>query len=139
MLGNMFNINGPTLWTLSLFHDADTSAEDILKAFDAEIERLRSAPVETATLELAKVKMRSSLYDSIESSFGFGRADLLASFALFDDDPGRINQLEKKFDEVTPEQMLATAKEYLRPTNRTILSVEPSPKQEAPAGGSAQS
>ena len=28
--------------------------------------------------------------------------DLLASFALFDDDPGRINRLEQEFDAVTP-------------------------------------
>jgi predicted Zn-dependent peptidase len=26
---------------------------------------------------------------------------------------------------VTPELLLATAKEYLRPTNRTILTIEP--------------
>jgi predicted Zn-dependent peptidase len=124
------------LWTLSLYHDAENPTDDILKALDTEIEKLRSAPVDDATLALAKVKMRSSLYDSIEDYFGFGRADLLASFALFDDDPARINRLEEEFAEVTPELLQATAKEYLRPTNRTILTIEPKADQESPAGAS---
>ena len=134
LLGNMFNVDGPVLWTTSLMHDAENSADEILEAFDVEIERLRSEPVDEATLELARIKARSRLYDDIEDTFGFGRADLLACFALFDDDPGRINGLEAEFAKVTPELLLATAREYLRPTNRTILTIVPQP-DEAPAGG----
>jgi predicted Zn-dependent peptidase len=61
--------------------------------------------------------------------------DLLASFALFDDDPARVNTLVTQFEKVTPEQVQKTAQEYLRPTNRTIVVVEPAPKAaaEAPA------
>ncbi len=47
--------------------------------------------------------MRSSLYANLEQFAGFGRANLLASFALFDDDPSRINRLEEEFAKVTPE------------------------------------
>jgi predicted Zn-dependent peptidase len=66
---------------------------------------------------------------------GFGLMDLLASFALFDDDPARVNTLVTQFEKVTPEQVQKTAQEYLRPTNRTIVTVEPAPKaaSEAPA------
>ena len=124
-LGNMFDIDGPTLWIASLFHDPDKSPDTILKVFDAEIERVVSAPVDRATLDLAIVKMRSRLYDNIEGFFGFGRADLLASFALFGDDPDRINRLEDEFRRVTPDLLWKTAQEYLRPTNRTVLLVEP--------------
>jgi zinc protease len=135
LLGNMFDVNGPTLWTVSLFHDADKPSDAILKIFGAEIEKLRSAPVDAATLELAKVKMRSALYDDIEDTFGFGRADLLASFALFDDDPGKINSLEGSFASVTPDLLLETAKEYLRPGNRTILTIEPKVEAKPSAPG----
>jgi zinc protease len=127
LLGNLFNISGPALWTVALFHDPGTSEKDILEALDGEIEALREAPPDPAVLDRARVKMRSALYDSIESTFGFGRADLLASFALFDGDPSRINALEGEFARVTPELLLATAKEYLRPGNRTILTIEPAP------------
>ncbi|MGH9317157.1 MAG: M16 family metallopeptidase [Thermoanaerobaculia bacterium] len=124
-LGHMFNINGPVLWTASLYHDADKTTEQILKVLDEEVERVRDAPVDQETLDRALVKMRSSLYDGIEGFFGFGRADLLASFALFDDDPGKINHIEEEFRKVTPALLQKTAQEYLRPSNRTVLVIEP--------------
>jgi zinc protease len=125
LLGNQFNINGPTLWTAYLFHDSEVSADSILAVMDEEIERLRTAPVDRATLDLAMVKMRSRLYTELESFFGFGRADLLASYALFDDDPRGIERLEAEFSRVTPDLILRTAQEYLRPTNRTVLTIVP--------------
>jgi zinc protease len=124
-LGNMFNIKGPTLWTVSLFHDKDKSADDIVKAVDEQIVRLQSQPVDAATLERAKVKLRSTMIDELESVFGFGRADMLAAFALFDDDPSKINHIEGEFAKVTPELIQKTAQEYLRPTNRTVLTIVP--------------
>jgi zinc protease len=138
LLGNMHNINGPTLWMASLFHDSDKTPEAILKVFDAEVEKVRTTPVDQATLDRALVKMRSQLYDDIEGFFGFGRADLLASFALFDDDPDRINRLEDEFRKVTPQLLLTTAKEYLRPTNRTILTIVPKPEVKPAAAASPE-
>ena len=61
---------------------------------------------------------------ALEEFAGFGRADLLASFALFDDDPGLINQLEDEFAKVTPAVVQKTAEEYLCPGNRTIYTIE---------------
>ena len=127
-LGNLFDINGPTLFQAYLFHDKSTPAAAILDTFDAEVEKLRNAPVDKATLDLAKVKARSWLYGEMEGFFGFGKANLLASFALFDDDPGKINTLEAEFDKVTPELIQKTAQEYLRKTNRTILTVPGKPE-----------
>jgi zinc protease len=133
-LGNMFDIKGPALWTLSLIHDADKPPDEIIKAIDEEIARLQSTPVTKDDLDLALVKQRSRLYAEYESTVGFGRANLLASFALFDDDPAKINRLEDEFRKVTPELILKTAKEFLRPTNRTILTITPKPG--APGGQS---
>jgi predicted Zn-dependent peptidase len=67
----------------------------------------------------------------MEEFSGFGRADLLASFALFDDDPGRINDIENQLRRVTPELIQKTAAEYLRPTNRTVLIVAPKAAESA--------
>ncbi len=132
-LGNMFNIQGPALLVGSLFYDRDKSADQILKVVDEEVEKLRNAPLERATLDRAIVKIRSDLYDAIESTFGFGRADLLGSFALFYDDPNLINGLEDRFRQITPELVQKTAREYLAPTNRTVLVIEP--KAEATPDG----
>ena len=59
------------------------------------------------------------------SNFGVGKLNMLASFALFDDSPSKINDIEKEFGKVTPELIKKTALEYLRPGNRTILIVDP--------------
>ena len=131
-LGNMFDIKGPALWTLSLIHDANKSPDEIVKAIDEEVDRLQTTPVSKAELDLALVKQRSQLYAEYESQVGFGRANLLAAFALFDADPGRINRLEDEFRKVTPELIQKTAREFLRPTNRTILTIIP---KAARAGG----
>jgi predicted Zn-dependent peptidase len=125
LLGNMFNYNGPMLWMAYLFHDESTSADTIKDSIEEVVERLRNEPPDNATLERARVKFRSSFYDQISSFFGFGRADLLASFALFDDNPSKINEIDEMIDKVTPELIRETAKEYLRPTNQTVLTLNP--------------
>ena len=76
-------------------------------------------------LNLASVKMRSSLYDQMGSFYGIGKLNLLASFALFDDNPAKINTLDAEFKKVTPALIRKTVTDYMRPTNRTILFVEP--------------
>jgi len=132
LLGNMFNYAGPMLWIGSLIHEPTSSADEILATMDAAIKTLQDAPPDQATIDRALVKLRSSLYDSLTQINGFGAADLLASFALFDNDPSRINTLEAEFRKVTPALLQKTAQEYLRATNRTVLIVEPG--QAAPAG-----
>lgn len=125
LLGNMYNYNGPMLWMASLFHDNTVKPDEIMAAVDEAIEEVRTKPVDRATLDRTMVKLRSSFYNNLGGIFGFGRADLLACFALFDDNPGRINTIEDGFRKVTPELILKTAQEYLRPTNRTVLMIEP--------------
>lgn len=123
-LGNMFNYNGPMMWMANLIYDSTVSADSIIKQFDIAVTGLQNG-VTQKQLQVARTKMRSSLYDMIGGMFGIGKVDLLASFALFDDKPEKINNLESEFQKVTPELIKKTAREYLRPTNRTILIVEP--------------
>ncbi|MEE2773237.1 MAG: pitrilysin family protein [Bacteroidota bacterium] len=123
-LGNMFNYNGPMQMMFNFTYDTDTSQEDILTAVDEVVASL-SDGVTQEMLDNAMVKMRSQLYDNLGSTFGLGRADLLCSFALFDDDPSRINHLEEEFRKITPETVNKTVSEYLRKSNRTVLRVNP--------------
>lgn len=131
-LGNMFNYNGPMLFDVNLVHDDKFTPQEILATTDAVIAGIQNKPVEQALIDRAIVKLRSGLYDTMTQFGGFGRADLLASFALFDDKPDNINQIEANFRKVTPALIQKTAKEYLRKTNRTvvILNIE-----KAAAGG----
>ncbi|SFQ32297.1 M16 family metallopeptidase [Hymenobacter arizonensis] len=124
-LGNQFNYNGPMLWMGSLVYDPSVQSDSVTQVLDQEINRLAKNGIDQATMDLAMVKIRSAFYDQVSGSDNFGRADLLASFALFDKDPSRINRLESEFRQVTPALMQATIREYLRPTNRTIITVNP--------------
>jgi predicted Zn-dependent peptidase len=128
MLGNMFNYQGPMLLAAEVRYDPTTKPETILEAMDASIAPLQNKPVDPPTLDRARVKLRSSLYDTMGEFGGFGLMDLLASFALFDDDPARVNSLVEQFDKVTPELIRKTAQAYLRPENRTVIELQPAPK-----------
>jgi zinc protease len=120
LLGNQFDYQGPMLWMGYLFHDAAHSPKEIVSAIDAAIEPLRQTPVDNATLDRARVKARSAYYSDLERTYGFGRADLLASYALFDGDPAAVNRIA-----VTPELIQRTAQEWLRSTNRTVVALQP--------------
>jgi zinc protease len=133
-LGGMFDYFGPMLWSASLIYDPNVKSDQILSAADGVIEGLRTQPVERALLDRSVTKLRSSLFDSMTQFGGFGRANLLACFALFDDNPARINTLESEFRNVTPELIQKTAREYLRKTNRTVLEIEPGVKAASAAG-----
>lgn len=122
-LGNMFNYNGPMVWMVDLIHDKTVASDSIINQVDLAVDELKN--LTQADLDRAVVKIRSNLYDNLGQFFGFGRADLLASFALFDDDPSRINLLEDEFKKVTPEIIKKTLNEYMTPANRTILIIDP--------------
>ncbi|MCA1631690.1 MAG: insulinase family protein [Acidobacteria bacterium] len=125
LLGNPFNYQGPMEWMVYLFHDQKTSPDQIMEAVDAVMAQVREKPLEQKVIDRAIVKGRSAFYDILGQLNGFGRADLLASFALFDDDPSRINRLESEFRKVTPQIVMGAAQKYLRTTNRSVLIIEP--------------
>ena len=135
-LGNMYDYSGPMLWIAQFFHDTGVPSDSLLSAIDRVVDRLQKAPVDQATLDRARVKIRSDLYANLEQFSGFGKANLLASFALFDDEPGRINRLEAGFAAVTPALIQQTAREYLRKGNRTVYTIIPGAKDKASTGGS---
>jgi predicted Zn-dependent peptidase len=131
LLGNMYDYNGPMLWTAYLFYDNNVKPETIVSAFDAVMQKLQEKPIDQQTLNRSLVKLRSDLYDNEGGFFGVGLADLLCSFSLFDDNPARVNSIEAQFRKVTPALIQKTAREYLRSGNRTILEVEPKNAQAA--------
>lgn len=130
-LGNMFNYQGPMLWSFNFTHDANRSRDEIKAAVDSVIEDLRTKKVSADELARARTKMRSSLYSTIDGTGRIGLIDLLAVYALFDNDPNKVNALEDGFAKVTPELIQKTAQEYLRPTNRSIYVIDPGAAQPA--------
>jgi predicted Zn-dependent peptidase len=138
LLGNEFTYDGPMLWMFSLVHDAGVTPEAIIADVDAEIARLQAEPPTKEELERALTKLRASLYDLAGSSTRFGLVDLLACFALFDDDPERINRIEADFRAVPPALIRDVARRYLTPGRRTVQIVEPGEAPPAPAAGGSR-
>ncbi len=125
------------LFITNLLHDPSATPETIVQVIDTSLEPLRTKPVDQKMLDRALVKLRSDLYDTIGSQGGFGLVDLLASFALFDDNPARVNSLVAEYEKVTPALIQKTAQEYLRPENRTVLLIEPQQPAAAPKAPAA--
>jgi zinc protease len=123
-LGDMFDYNGPMVWMANLIYDNKVKPDSIVAEFDKAINFLEKN-ITQKNVDLAIIKMRSSIYDAIGGNFGIGKINMLASFALFDDNPSKINELENEFKKVTPELIRKTIGEFLRSSNRTILIIDP--------------
>lgn len=131
LLGSQYTYNGPMEMVVDLTHDADKTEAQITAAVDAVVGDLQNNLVSDQELQRAKTKIRSSLYGTIDSASRFGLAEILSAYALFDDNPAKFNDVEAGFAAVTPELIRATAREYLRDGNRTIVILQPGAAQAA--------
>ena len=127
-LGNAMNYNGPMLWSAFMIHGAEFGSDDVIAEIDSVMTDLQTNPVSQAELDRAMTKLKSGLYDRLGDGNRIGLIDTLATLALFENDPTRINTLMDGFDMVTPELIQATANQYLVPTNRSIVTLIPGEK-----------
>lgn len=99
-------------------------------AIDAEIARVQTEPIAAWELEKARNSARSNFIGGLQSALN--RAIQLSENALAFDDPGRINTRAAEIARVTAEDVQRVAKQYLVPTNRTVVVTMP--KASAPKG-----
>ena len=127
LLGNNFDFNGPMLYTIRVDYNNDRKGDDVLSAVDEVIREVQQKGIGADELKRARVAFMSTFFDEMEGGIipGFGRANLLAAFALFDDDPDKINTILQELDKVTPGEVQAAAVKYLVPANRTSIDRRP--------------
>ncbi len=95
------------------------------KLIAEEIERVKREPV--ADWELEKVRMQVR-HDRAQQLTGtLFRSIGLAQFAVAYGDPGLINTVEAKYNAVTKEDLQRVAQNYLKDTNRTVITTVPKP------------
>ncbi len=126
-LGTEFDYDGPMLLVSRTTYKPGHSGAEILKEVDAVMRDIQENGVTAKELNAAKVRFRSNFYDQLESTFG--KANLLASFALFRDDPSRVNKVLPLYDAVTAAQIRDAARQYLIPENRTAIDRVPEKKE----------
>jgi predicted Zn-dependent peptidase len=126
-LGNNFDYNGPMLYTFRVDYRPDRKGSDVLQVVDKVINAVQEHGVTEEELRQAKVNFRSSFLENVEGGTipGFGRADLLAALALYDDNPDRINTILSDLEKVTAAEVQAAARKYLVPSNRTWIDRVP--------------
>jgi zinc protease len=136
-LGNNWDVRGPMLFTLRVDYLNDKNAGQVLDAIDGVLGEVREKGITEAELKQAKTALRSAFLEDMEGGFmpRFGRANLLAAFALFDDEPGRINSILVELEKVTVEDVKSAADRWLVKTNQTSIDSRPATKPTAQGGG----
>ena len=137
LLGTNWDMKGPMLYTVRVDYRPDTTADKVIAAVDDVLADVRTNGITAAELASAKRALRSAFFEDLEGGGlpRFGRANLLAAFALFDDDPGRINTILASLDAVTLDDVKAAAGRWFVATNRTALDSRPAAAPSAPGGG----
>jgi zinc protease len=132
-LGPNWDMKGPMLYTMRVDYFNDKTVDQVVAAIESVLDDVRKNGITAQELAQAKTTIRSSFLDDMEGGGMplFGRANLLGVFALFDDDPGRINTILGELDKVTLEEVKAAANKWLVPSNRTSIDSRPAAKPSA--------
>ncbi len=125
---------GPGLFRISGTVMPGKSVADLEQAIYAEIERVKSVPIEEWELQKARNTLRRSLVNNLGNTLN--RATLLSAFAVYYDDPNLINTLLDRVNRVTAADVQRVAKQYLTQQNRTVVITNP--KQPADASAEPQ-
>jgi zinc protease len=108
--------------------------ERILAEIDEEIARLQAAPPRDVEVQRAKNKIESGAIFSLEPVGGFGgRAATLADYYLRAGDPGYLPKDLARYRAVTPADVSAAARTWLRKDARVVLTIVPGAGEAAPA------
>jgi len=139
-LGDNWDVKGPMLYTMRVDYLNDKNADQVLNAIESVLGEIREKGITEAELTQAKTALRSSFLENVEGGGlpRFGRANLMAAFALFDNDPSRINTILDELDKVTVADVKAAAARWFVTTNRTSIDSRPAPKPTADPNGGAR-
>jgi zinc protease len=136
-LGNNWDVRGPMLFTVRVDYLNDKTADQVLAAVESVLAEVRDKGITEAELTQAKTALRSAFLEEMEGGFmpRFGRANLLAAIALFDNDPARINSILQELDKVTVNDVKEAAGRWFVRSNQTSIDSRPAAKPTAPGGG----
>ncbi|HEX8986196.1 MAG TPA: pitrilysin family protein [Bryobacteraceae bacterium] len=113
----------PGLFLFFAFAAPGHNNEEIEKALDAEIEKLRNEPVTAEELDGVKRRTRAGILHQLDSNPGM--ADLLASYQQLTGDWRHLFQQIDKINAVTPADVQRVARKTFTFDNRTVGVIEP--------------
>lgn len=98
-------------------------AEDLEAAIYAEIDKVKTGPIEGWEIEKARNAARRSYLSGLTSSLM--RAVLMSQYAVYYNDPALINTRLDRIMAVTAADVQRVAAKYLTPENRTVVITAP--------------
>jgi predicted Zn-dependent peptidase len=114
---------GPGLFNVQVTVAPGKQSADAEKAVFDEIQKIVQTPPEDWEVEKARASAQRSLVAQQQSSLQ--RAILLGQYALFYNEPSRINTRAAMIMAVTPADVQRVAAKYLTPSNRTVVVTTP--------------
>jgi predicted Zn-dependent peptidase len=124
---------GPGLFRLGGMANPGKPIADLEQAIYAEVERLKSGPIEAWEIEKARNSAKRSLVASLTSSLS--KAVMLSQLAVYYDDPNLINTRYERLSAITAADVQRVANQYFTPQNRTVVITNPKPATPAPGPG----
>jgi predicted Zn-dependent peptidase len=115
--------HGPGLFQVGATALPNKSIAELEQAIYAEIERVKTGPIEAWELDKARNAQKRQFVSGLGSSLQ--RAVLLGQYALFYDDPNLINTYPDRMSKVTIADVQRVAKQYLVETNRNVIVTMP--------------
>ncbi len=114
---------GPQLFYVWFQVQNEIEADRVVQGVEKELALLREKPISEDELEKARNQIA---YRFVGRLTRVSRvAELLAHYALFFDEAGRVNTDLDRYLSVTREDILEAARNVFRPENRTLITVEP--------------
>jgi zinc protease len=102
------------------------SLTDLAAAVDEEIARLAAEGPTAAEMERAEAQAEATFVYHLQTVGGFdGKSDQLNAYNVLRGDPGFFSKDLDRYRLATPESVRETARRYLRPDRRVVLSVVP--------------
>jgi predicted Zn-dependent peptidase len=114
---------GPSLFQVSVSPNRPVTLEEVEKLVDAEIARIARDGVTADELRRAKRLAQVAAISRVEGTEERARA--LSQYAVFFNDPGRINTYARQVAKVTAADVRRVAAQYLTKDNRAVVVIEP--------------
>jgi predicted Zn-dependent peptidase len=116
---------GPRLLRIVATPTPGKSVEDLEAAIYAEIERLKTKPIADWEMDKARNGARRQVVGDLAQSLV--RAVNLAEYALYFNDPGRINTRWSQLSSLNAADVQRVANLYLTAENRSVIITRPKP------------
>ncbi len=120
---NVFGAPGSrydNLMVLSMTPRNSCSCTAVEDAVYAELDRFKSERLSTAELDIARKQIMTSILRGLKGNSGLAR--MLSTYQILGDWHYLVDY-EKHLNSITPEDVMAAAKRYLRADNRTVVTL----------------